>query len=67
MEKTLIMKYKYGLLKYKTENIGDEIQSLAAKRFLPKVDIYVDRDNLSNVKSDQKINLIIPLKVLNKV
>lgn len=53
------MKYKYGLMKYEGGNLGDEIQSLAAKRFLPRVDLYVDRDNLKNIKSNQKIKLIM--------
>lgn len=35
---------QYGLFSYETENIGDEIQSIAARRFLPTVDTYVDRD-----------------------
>ncbi len=37
---------RYGLFSYHTENIGDEIQSIAARRFLPAVDEYVDRDNV---------------------
>ena len=37
---------KYGLFEYNTENIGDEVQSIAARRFLPKVDYYFDRDNI---------------------
>jgi hypothetical protein len=37
----------FGLLKYRnTENLGDEIQSLAARRFLPRVDRTIDRDRL---------------------
>ena len=43
---------KYGLLTYtenkKTFNIGDYIQSLAAKQFLPQVDTFINRDKLSN-------------------
>jgi Polysaccharide pyruvyl transferase. len=50
---------KYGLLTYRTENIGDEIQSIAARQFLPRVDIYVERDSLNKVVSDEKIKLII--------
>ncbi len=50
---------KYGLLKYnKTNNIGDEIQSIAAKQFLPHVDVFVDREKLSDYKGD-KIKLIL--------
>ena len=40
----------YGVLKYKTSNIGDYIQSLAAMQFIPFVSQYVDRDNLSSCK-----------------
>ena len=53
------MEYLYGLLKYSTNNIGDEIQSLAAKQFLPQVDVLLDRDYLKEVKSDKKIKLIM--------
>ena len=52
---------KYGLFEYKTENIGDEVQSIAARRFLPKIDYYFDRDNINNTKtsSDETIKLIM--------
>lgn len=53
------MSYKYGLLKSETANLGDEIQSLAAKRFLPRVDLYLDRDDLKHIESGQKIKLIM--------
>lgn len=38
---------KYCLLTYSTENIGDDIQSVAARRFLPRVDGYADRDDIT--------------------
>jgi hypothetical protein len=39
---------KFGLLKYdNTDNVGDEIQSLAARRFLPRVDYYIDRERMN--------------------
>ena len=50
---------KFALFEYNTENIGDEVQSIAARRFLPKVDYYIDRDNLSNFKSDYPVKLIM--------
>lgn len=52
---------KYGLLAYETENIGDEVQSIAAKRFIPKVDYYFDRDNIdgTNTGAAKKIKLIM--------
>lgn len=54
-------KVKYGLLRYETENIGDEIQSLAACRFLPTVDYYFDRDNIdaTKVRAGEKVKLIM--------
>ena len=39
---------KYAALSFNTENIGDEIQSLAAQRFLPRIDYFIDRDNLDD-------------------
>lgn len=39
---------RFGLLRYRdTHNLGDEIQSLAAKRFLPRIDNLVEREALS--------------------
>ncbi len=52
----------YGLLKYEENakffNVGDNIQSLAARQFLPKVDKYLSREKLANYKGD-KIKLIM--------
>ena len=52
---------KYGLFCYDTENIGDEIQSIAARRFLPQIDYYINRDNIDNskFKSNQTVKLIM--------
>ncbi|MBQ6461354.1 polysaccharide pyruvyl transferase family protein [Candidatus Saccharibacteria bacterium] len=52
---------KYGLFCYDTQNIGDEIQSLAAKRFLPRVDYYINRDNIDDTvpPTKQKIKIIM--------
>jgi hypothetical protein len=42
----------FGLLEYPgTDNLGDEIQSLAAKRFLPRVSQYLNREALHTVNS----------------
>lgn len=49
---------KYGLFKYETENIGDEIQSIAARRFLPSVDTYIDRDRLGEYCPDEETKII---------
>ncbi|MCF7560772.1 polysaccharide pyruvyl transferase family protein [Sabulilitoribacter multivorans] len=53
---------KYGLLKYDENkrffNVGDNIQSLAAKQFLPKVDVFLNREKLADYKGD-KVKLIM--------
>lgn len=42
---------KYGLLMCKnTDNIGDDIQSYAAKRFLPRIDAVIDRESLDSFR-----------------
>ena len=43
-------KYSYGVLKYSSINIGDEIQSIAAMRFLPDIDEYVHREHICDFK-----------------
>lgn len=47
---------KYGLLTYvenkKFFNVGDNIQSLAAKQFLPRVDTFLNREKLGEYKGD---------------
>ncbi len=42
---------RFGLLSYTTSNLGDFIQSLAARNLLPAVDQYVDREQLDEVCS----------------
>ncbi len=46
---------KFGLLVYwdKVRNIGDYIQSLAVRPFLPQVDSFVSRENLSEFSGDE--------------
>ena len=48
---------KYGLLKYdenkKFFNVGDNIQSLAAKQFLPQVDTLLNREKLAEYKGEK--------------
>lgn len=39
---------KYGVITYNSINIGDEIQSVAASRFLPQIDEYVYREQINN-------------------
>ena len=39
---------KYGIMYYKeTDNIGDDIQTYTALRFLPHIDYYINRENLN--------------------
>ena len=39
---------KYGILYYKsTDNLGDDIQTYAAIKYLPHIDYYIDREHLS--------------------
>lgn len=46
---------KYGLLYYKdTDNIGDDIQSYAASRFLPRIDYMIDRENIESFAPEKK-------------
>ena len=46
---------KYGLMYYKsTDNIGDDIQTYVAMKFLPHIDYYIDRESLSCFVPDKK-------------
>ncbi|MCL5244781.1 polysaccharide pyruvyl transferase family protein [Cellulophaga sp. 20_2_10] len=53
---------KYGLLTYDENkrffNVGDNIQSLAAKQFIPQVDEFINREKLADYKGD-KTKLIL--------
>lgn len=52
---------KYGLIKYSSVNIGDEIQSVAAMRFLPHIDYYIHRERTDQFSSvgHEKVKLIM--------
>jgi hypothetical protein len=51
---------RYGLLSYSTFNLGDQIQSIAARRFLPSIDCFIDREKLDEVAaSEQSVKLIM--------
>lgn len=57
-----LMNYIYGKEKYFIEiNFGDEIQSIAASCFLPKIDYFIDRENIAynNINCNEKIKLIM--------
>lgn len=53
---------KYALMTYDENknffNVGDYIQSLAAKQYLPKVDCFVNREELASYKGE-RIKLIL--------
>ncbi|MDR0483041.1 MAG: polysaccharide pyruvyl transferase family protein [Cellulomonadaceae bacterium] len=52
---------KFALYTYSTPNLGDEVQSIAARRFLPQVDYYINRDELgtfSDPDNTDEIKLI---------
>lgn len=50
---------RYGLLSYQTPNLGDYIQSVAARKFLPRVDRYVDREALDEAPAQKE-----PIKLI---
>ena len=51
---------KYAALNYfGTNNLGDEIQTIAALQFLPRVDAWVDREQLSAFLSDTTHKIIL--------
>lgn len=53
---------KFGLMvKKETRNIGDDIQAYAVKRFLPRIDYYVDMNHMDEFIPDkeEKVAVII--------
>lgn len=51
---------KYGLVvNLKTDNIGDDIQSYAAKCFLPAVDCVIDREQMDTFEADESVKTIM--------
>lgn len=53
--KKILCKTSYGLMYYKsTDNIGDDIQTYAAMKFLPHIDYYIDREDLSCFVPEKK-------------
>lgn len=46
---------KFGLIIYKdTENIGDDVQSYVATKYLPRVDYIIDRDDVTSFIPNEK-------------
>lgn len=57
---------KYGLLTYDyTINLGNEIQSIAARRFLPKVDYYIEHHKIQDFNEDKNVKTIMNAWYLN--
>lgn len=56
-----LMNYSYGKNKYFVDvNFGDEIQSIAASYFLPKIDYFIDRENINYITpTSEKIKMIM--------
>ncbi|HKZ34258.1 MAG TPA: polysaccharide pyruvyl transferase family protein [Patescibacteria group bacterium] len=54
---------KYGLVIAPTMNLGDDVQTLAQKQYLPKVDYFINRERLNFVHEDiptqDKIKIIL--------
>ena len=51
---------KFGLMKYSyTTNLGNEIQSIAARQFLPEIDFYIDHEKLNLFKNPEKVKMIM--------
>ena len=48
----------YGYISYYTWNIGDDIQALAARQFLPKDAIPINRDYISQFKNDVSVKTL---------
>jgi hypothetical protein len=47
---------KFASLKYNvSNNLGDQVQTLATEQFFPRVDKKFDRDNLHNISEKEKI------------
>ncbi len=47
------MSYNY------TINLGNEIQSIAARQFIPKIDCYIDHEKIHLFKNPQKVKMIM--------
>ena len=57
---------KFGLLTYDyTINLGNEIQSIAARRFLPKVDYYIEHHKIQDFNEDVDVKTIMNAWYLN--
>jgi hypothetical protein len=51
---------RFALLRFEgTQNLGDEIQSIAAKQFLPRVDAWADRERLDEFRASKPHKIIL--------
>lgn len=50
---------RYAIFGFSTPNLGDDVQALAAALLLPRVDAYVDRDRLDQVRLPTPHHLIM--------
>jgi len=49
----------YGWLVSYTENLGDDVQSVAALQFYPRVDVVIHREYLSRVRVDDEVKVVL--------
>ena len=57
---------KFGLLTYDyTINLGNEIQSIAARRFLPKIDYNIEHHKIHEFSEDKNVKTIMNAWYLN--
>lgn len=49
----------FGYIGYSTENIGDDIQAIAARQFLPETSVFINRDFISQFQYPSKICVIV--------
>jgi hypothetical protein len=51
---------KFGLMSYDyTTNLGNEVQSIAARRFLPQIDYFIEHEQLNLFRSNEKVKMIM--------
>ncbi len=59
LSSSLCAESKFGYISFSQNNLGDHIQTIAAKRFLPKNSISIDREQLAEFRSNDTINTIV--------
>ncbi len=55
----LLASQQFGYISYCTGNIGDDIQAVAAKRFLPPNSIPIDREFLHEFEYDEQVYTLV--------